>query len=512
MLFNSYIFIFIFLPIVYLGFLFLVKKTSSELAIIWLVISSLFFYGWWNYSYVLLILTSIIFNYLCGKLIYKNSSINILYIGLGGNLALIGYFKYSNFFIANINTYSDINIEFNEILLPLAISFFTFQQIAFLVDTYRNETKEYNFWHYCLFVTFFPQLLAGPIVHHKEVIYQFADSLKDRLNLKNLIIGLSIFSIGLFKKVILADTVESYSTPLFIAAERGEILTFIESWLGVISYSLQIYFDFSGYCDMAIGLARIFGIMLPLNFNSPYKSKSIIEFWRRWHITLSRFLKEYLYFTIGGNKKGSFRKYINLFVTMVLGGLWHGAGWTFIFWGGLHGFYLIINHLWRNIFNSFAISDYNFGVISSSLSRILTLFFVIIAWVFFRAETLDGSMAIFRGMFGENGIVLPDFYFYRLGNIAIYMQDLGIKFGSIAYYYGTQQVFVMISMVFIVFFMPNTQEFFAKYNSALNYNEAIKYKILSWDFTPFWAIIMSLVGVISILSITQISEFIYFQF
>jgi D-alanyl-lipoteichoic acid acyltransferase DltB (MBOAT superfamily) len=300
MLFNSYEFLFLFLPITLLGFHLIGKQGHHRVAIAWLVGASLFFYGWWNPAYLNLMLFSILFNYSIGislssTLGRKLSSKTILTIGVATNLAVLGYYKYANFFVDNLNALSDSNLILHKVILPLAISFFTFQQIAYLVDAYRGKAREYSFLHYCLFVTFFPQLIAGPIVHHKDMLPQFAKDAVYKLRSKNLAIGITIFTLGLFKKVVLADGVSVYATPVFNAAEAGMILTFFEAWTGALAYTFQLYFDFSGYSDMAIGIARMFGIRLPLNFNSPYKATSIIDFWRRWHITLSRFLRDYLY-------------------------------------------------------------------------------------------------------------------------------------------------------------------------------------------------------------------------
>jgi len=352
MLFNSYQFIFLFLPITLLGFHLLGKEGYNRTAIAWLVGASLFFYGWWNPAYLALILFSIVFNYGVGvSLGYAPNSPkkkSVLFLGVASNLGLLGYYKYANFFIENINVITGAEIVLDQIILPLAISFFTFQQIAYLVDVYRDKVKEHNFLHYCLFVTFFPQLIAGPIVHHKEMLPQFAQAITYRLRAKHLAVGFTIFVIGLFKKVVLADGIAVYATPVFEIAEFNVALTFFEAWGGALAYSFQLYFDFSGYSDMAIGIARMFGIRLPLNFNSPYKAISIIDFWRRWHLTLSRFFRDYVYIPLGGQRKGEIRRLVNLAITMLLGGLWHGAGWTFVFWGGLHGLFLVINHIWSN--------------------------------------------------------------------------------------------------------------------------------------------------------------------
>jgi alginate O-acetyltransferase complex protein AlgI len=350
MLFNSYTFIFIFLPITLLVFFSIGGKGHHRIAIAWLVAASLFFYGWWNPAYLSLILGSILFNYAVGvalsNLQAQSSASHltkkiILSFGILVNLFLLAYFKYANFFVDNLNSLSGSNFHLQTIILPLAISFFTFQQITYLVDAYKGETREYNFLHYCLFVTFFPQLIAGPIVHHREMLPQFVKNTIYKFNHQHLAIGLTIFFIGLFKKVVLADGVAVYATPVFEAAEQGVMLTFFEAWAGALAYTFQLYFDFSGYSDMAIGIARMFGIRLPLNFNSPYKSVNIIEFWRRWHITLSRFLRDYLYIPLGGNRKGKFRRYINLMITMLLGGLWHG--WLDICYVGSFAWFLFNN-------------------------------------------------------------------------------------------------------------------------------------------------------------------------
>ncbi|TVT47942.1 MAG: MBOAT family protein, partial [Sedimenticola thiotaurini] len=306
MLFNSYYFIFLFLPIV-LAVYFLLLRKDTEYPIVWLVFASLFFYGWWNPVYLFLIIASMVINYALGWSLSDGSGMTpinrkrILVFGIALNLSALGYYKYAGFFIENIKTLITNDFSFEEILLPLAISFFTFQQIAYLVDAYRGITKEYRFIHYALFVTFFPQLIAGPIVHHKEMLPQFLRVTSFKKNIENFSIGITIFTIGLFKKSVLADNVAQYSTPVFDAAATGDSLSFFVAWGGAMAYTMQLYFDFSGYSDMAIGGARLFGIKLPLNFHSPYKATTIVEFWRRWHMTLSRFLRDYLYIPLGGN-------------------------------------------------------------------------------------------------------------------------------------------------------------------------------------------------------------------
>ncbi len=356
MLFNSYEFIFGFFPLVFLGFLLLTRTRIPSLVQIWLVICSLFFYGWWNYKYLALILVSILFNYFVGLLIShsKHHTRKLwLTLGLCFNLGLLGFFKYADFFISTTNIFCATDFNLLHIILPLAISFFPFQQIAYLVDRYQDIEfkREISFLEYMLFVSFFPQLLAGPIVHHSQVIPQFRDPEFGRFRLDNMSVGLTIFFFGLFKKVVIADRLGEWSNPAFAMLDGGGVLSMQEAWLGVTTYAFQVYFDFSGYSDMAIGLARIFGIRLPVNFFSPYKAGSIIEFWSRWHITLSQFLRDYLYIPLGGNRKGKARRYINLMITMLLGGLWHGSSWTFVFWGGCTA------HTWASIMAGVPLSN-----------------------------------------------------------------------------------------------------------------------------------------------------------
>jgi len=346
-----YEFLLLFLPVVLIGYYLIGSRQHHRLASSWLLAASLFFYGWWNPVYVVLILFSIIFNYALGLSLASGEKKQrvLLSFGIIVNLSLLAYFKYTVFILDNVYGLLDMNFDLPDIVLPLAISFFTFQQIAYLVDAYQNKTKEYNFLQYSLFVTFFPQLIAGPIVHHREMMTQFAKNSTYCFNAKMLELGLAIFTLGLFKKVVIADGIAAYSTPVFNAATSGMALTFFDSWTGALAYTFQLYFDFSAYSDMAIGIGLMFGIRLPINFFSPYKAVNIIDFWKRWHMTLSRFLRDYLYIPLGGNRKGSTRRYFNLMVTMLLGGLWHGAGWTFIIWGGLHGIYLAINHVWHGL-------------------------------------------------------------------------------------------------------------------------------------------------------------------
>lgn len=409
MLFNSYGFIFLYLPVVLLGF-FQLGRINHSYAAAWLALASLFFYGYWNPAYVGLLLGSIMCNYAFGMWVAKAGvqraaarKKHILAFAIAANLLLLGYYKYANFFLSGANTLTGSHLSLSEIILPLGISFFTFTQIAFLVDTYQGKVKEYNFVHYLLFVTYFPHLIAGPVLHHKEMMPQFAHASTYRVNWQHVATGLLLFTLGLCKKVLWADSLAPYATAIFDGAQHGlatgTLPTIYEAWSGALTYTLQIYFDFSGYTDMALGIALMFNIHLPINFNSPYKSTSIIEFWRRWHITLSTFLRDYLYIPLGGNRHGKPRRYLNLMATMLLGGLWHGAGWTFVIWGALHGAYLTINHLWREM-----VAERFMRWIPNWLGTLaggsLTFIAVVAAWVVFRADNMAQALSLLQAMFG----------------------------------------------------------------------------------------------------------------
>lgn len=502
MLFNSYLYIFLFLPTVLLIFFLIGSRARHSAAFAWLVLASLFFYGWWNPAYLGLIVCSIIFNYTVGVRLAHTHQRLLLVAGVTANLASIAYFKYANFFVASLNAIGGTSLHLETIILPLAISFFTFQQIAYLVDAYRGETKEYNFLHYCLFVTFFPQLIAGPIVHHKEMMPQFSAENAYRPNLNYIATGLTVFSIGLFKKVVLADSLALFATPVFDAASDGTALTLLEAWGGALTYSLQLYFDFSGYTDMAIGSALLFGIRLPINFDSPYKSKNIIDFWRRWHITLSRFLRDYLYYALGGNRKGIARRYLNLMLTMLLGGLWHGAGWTFVFWGFLHGFYLCVNHGWHAVRRSFSFLGLPRIPGARYLGVALTFFSVVLAWVFFRAETFDAALIITHAMFRFDDLQLPMQFSGRLGALETLLLEWGIGLnGQYVIHprvWGAGLPMILFSMILLA--MPNSNQIGANCIHLIGKNTAIS------------ALVIAFVAAIAILSLGNVSEFLYFQF
>jgi D-alanyl-lipoteichoic acid acyltransferase DltB (MBOAT superfamily) len=414
MLFNSTEFIFAFVPVTVIIFFLLTRNWTARAGIAWLSLASLFFYGWWDIRYIPLLCASIVANFLVSRWILHSRLLSarfprgFLVVGLAMNLMLLGFFKYTNFFISNLNETTGLGLFNPQIVLPLGISFFTFTQIAYLVDVSRGEAKEYNFLNYVLFVTFFPHLIAGPIIHHKEMMPQFANPGVGWVSSAVFSSGLVFFLIGLAKKTVLADSLSAFARPVFEGAAAGVEVTLFEAWTGLLAYTFQIYFDFSGYSDMAVGGALLFGIKLPLNFNSPYKAESIIEFWRRWHMTLSRFLRDYIYVPLGGNRKGRVRRYVNLLLTMLLGGLWHGAGWTYVIWGALHGCYLLVNHAWHAILSE---RGYDSRSQRSRLfhlaSLLLTFLAVSIAWVFFRSDNVATALVILKGMIGLNGIVLP---------------------------------------------------------------------------------------------------------
>jgi len=545
MLFSSPLFIFLFLPCVLIFYYAFIKRGSFNYAIYSLVAFSLLFYGWWKPAYLLLIVSSVVGNYLLGtwigtlKIRSSNWARLMVTFGVAANLASIGYFKYANFFVDNVNKVINTGVVLEPILLPLAISFFTFQQIAYLVDIYRGEPHERSFRNYALFVTFFPQLIAGPIVHHKEMLPQFLHNEHQKKIAQNLALGISIFAIGLFKKVIIADGVAGYSDAVFNLAESGAKITFFDAWLGSLAYTCQLYFDFSGYSDMAIGLARLFGIRLPLNFNSPYKARNIIEFWRRWHMTLSRFLRDYLYIPLGGSKGGRLFTYRNLFIVMFLGGLWHGAGWTFILWGCLHGVYLLINHAWQAWRKANGLSPVSARLFSRILSTLTTFIVVVVAWVYFRAESIEAANTILMGMAGLNGATLPLHWAPMFENQSALVSSLGVSFAQV------NQVGVLFPLVkdilvlfgittdstaigsltglvtliiplLIIFFAPNTQQIFFCHNPAFEiYKGEIKrmyIRIFEWHQTRYWAIIIAIIGAYGCFGGSGVTRFLYFNF
>jgi alginate O-acetyltransferase complex protein AlgI len=527
MLFHSEEFLFLFLPLV-LGLFFLIGRINQFSAASFLFLASLSFYSWWNPKYTLLLLFSISINFFIGRAILKTrqtagetKSKLILVLGIIFNLALLGYYKYANFLIENINATLGANLHLSQIILPLGISFFTFTQIAFLVDAHKNKAEEYDFVHYGIFVTFFPHLLAGPIYHHREIMPQFAKPSTYKFSSENLAIGLTIFFIGMFKKVGLADQFALLADPVFNAAAKGESLHFLKSWTGATAYSLQLYFDFSGYMDMAIGLSRTIGVKLPVNFDSPYKSVNIIEFWRRWHITLGRFLRDYLYIPLGGNQKGAKRQAINVLVTFFLGGLWHGAGWTYIAWGTLHGCYLVVCRLWLQLREKMGCSVEGKWH-QNLLGCLLTFTSVTVAWVLFRAESLQAAKVIFIGMSGGSGVIIPNSLLDDIVSARDSLTSIGISFGHEPF--GKALYLILLGLC-IAWFFPNSQQIMAKYDPVIPHtsgstieksgNSKFQPWRFQWDMNKKWAFVSGLIGLIA-LSITLASEtpsqFLYYIF
>ena len=490
MLFNSYEFIFVFLPITFFIYFYLNHKKLTEASKGFLVCSSLFFYSWWNVAYLPIILSSMVFNYVIGRSLNKTckdkskgfSKKSILIFGIVFNLSLLGYFKYTDFLIENFNLAFSSDADLLHLALPLAISFFTFQQIAYLVDSYRQETKEYDFLNYALFVTFFPQLIAGPIVHHKEMMPQFAKTRNKVKNYRNIAMGLFIFSIGLFKKVVIADTFAVWATNGFDVATT---LNLFEAWATSLSYTFQLYFDFSGYTDMAIGAALLFNIRLPQNFNSPYKATGMIDFWKRWHMTLTNFITTYIYtpiirsFDILTFHKAMFAT----IVAFLTAGLWHGSSWMFVIFGGLNGIGIVTNHYWKKTKIK----------LNKVLAWFITFNFVNITFIFFRAKEWDDATKILNGMLFGN-IELHS----RLEKVFSFINDGQITYTN-AWLHGingevSTPMWIIMSFIISLFFKNSIE-------LQGNYKPNVKYSLMCAGLL-----------IIGIMEMNKISEFLYFQF
>jgi alginate O-acetyltransferase complex protein AlgI len=487
MLFNSYEYFSAFLPLTVIIYFLLNRWRYTKAATAWLVLASLVFYSWWNVRYLALITGSILVNFGAGSALGKmgkdrpadRARKSILVLSVLFNVLLLGYYKYADFFIANIDALTGLGIGLQKIVLPLGISFFTFTQIAYLVDTYKGTAREYEFLNYSLFVTFFPHLLAGPIIHHKEMMPQFANIRNKVLNYRNLSLGLLLFFVGLFKKIIIADELAPVANAGFDAMKS---LTLVEAWVTSLSYTLQLYFDFSAYTDMALGAALLFNIRLPFNFNSPYKALDITDFWRRWHMTLSRFLRDYIYIPLGGNREGTVKTYRNLMATFLIGGLWHGAGWTFVFWGFLHGAGTLVHRLWSRL--------------NVPLPRVLAWFitfnFVNVAWVFFRAKSWPDAIKVLKGMTGMNGIMLSQDVASKLG----FIRNYGVTFGQLFFKYIHHNVWMLLIVLVTVSVTANNSDEMAK------------------GFRPGWRTLalVTVLAIYTLLSMDKVSEFLYFNF
>nr|WP_275443159.1 MBOAT family O-acyltransferase [Alteromonas sp. Cnat3-28] len=481
MLFPTFSFLFVFLPLTFVIFFWLTIKRGWVSQVAVLLTASLVFYLLPNWEHAYIIVSSVLVNFFIARWLLRlpqGTGRWLLTVGVTFNLGVIGYYKYAFFGTQVLNGLLDTQLSFSQHVLPVGISFYTFQQIAFLVDTFRYRNTAYRLKDYALFVTFFPQLIAGPIVHHSQVMPQIEAIHKKPFNWSLFNIGLVWLVVGVFKKIILADNFAKIANPVFNHADKGFALSLADSWSGSLGYTLQLYFDFSAYSEMAIGLAFMFGVKLPLNFFSPYKAPSIVEFWRRWHITLSTFLRDYLYIALGGNRKGKLLKYVNLFITMLLGGLWHGAGWGFIIWGALHGLYLIINHFFRFLGVTRAMPK--------AVSVAITFFAVVCAWVFFRAVSIEGAFNVLSGMFALSGTE-PN------------------KFAQLYHW-----VFIAIGL-FVVFALPNVSQLL-NYQGPETADEQISARWSAIQVSRISALLIGLSIGLAIMFMPEPTVFIYFNF
>lgn len=409
MLFNSFEFLCIFLPIALSVFFILGRWRGPSIALGWVVASSLFFYAYWNPWQLWVLAGSLFGNFYLGKRVSAGEHRRVwLSIGVTLNIAVLLFFKYSNPTVDKLDHWLDLGWNWHHVIMPLGLSFYTFQQMAYLIDSHRAGESEPSFLRFTLFVTFFPHVIIGPIVHHREMLPQFADPKVFTPQLANFNLGLPLFFLGLFKKVAIADPIGHLVDPAFAAAAAGTHLSLFEAWAAALGYTFQLYFDFSGYADMAIGLARMFGVQLPQNFDSPYKSRSMAELWRRWHMTLMRFMREYFYIPLGGNRKGPTRQKLNMFLTMVMCGLWHGdgAGWTFFVFGVAHGIAMIINLSWMRWREANNIQLGAWWEVYTAWA--LTMLTWCLGLVLFRAANVSTAVDIWKGMAGVYGAALPD--------------------------------------------------------------------------------------------------------
>jgi alginate O-acetyltransferase complex protein AlgI len=497
MSFNSYSFLIIFLPITLLIFYLTSKIKGDRWPIFWISAASLFFYGLWDWALTFLLIGSVLINYTLGMFlnsgqVKKQNSKKVLCLGIILNLGVLVFFKY--FFVYG-STKPHLFASFLEssFVIPIALSFFTFQQIIYLVEIWKGNLNKTKFLNYFLYVTFFPQLLNGPIVRPNEFFPQLVGKKFFKLQADQIAAGLTIFSCGLFKKVVLADGIARYSDSAFNAVSEGAVLSLTEAWSGTLSFTLQVYFDFSGYSDMAIGLGCLFGILLPVNFKSPYKASSLIEFWHRWHMTLSRFVRDYVYIPLGGNHRGSLKRNVNIFMIMVMGGIWHGMGATFILWGVFHGGFLILNHFWRQLQSLLGYSLSRKNLVYEILGCMITFLIVAVLWVVFRADNLDVAISIIQSLFGFHTSPDADF-----NNIKISEDRLWFLF-------------------IIVWFCPNMKEIMSKYYErkyfdTKQYNTVIRMRWYHWHPNTLWAALTAILFIISFLEISNSKHFIYFQF
>jgi len=493
-------------------------KGKRNISMTILLLSSIFFYSWWDITFTPLLFLSIVVNFCIGRMLIQlpegKTARRILVLSICFNLILIGWYKYANFFFGEVTKLSGFKISSFDIVLPLAISFFTFQQIGYVVDCYKNKVKKYNFLEYACFVAFFPQLIAGPIVQHHELMPQFGNTLTKQI-IRNINIGTMFFVIGLFKKVCIADSLADLPNQVFATAEQGQVIGLMDAWTASLAYSLQLYFDFSGYSDMAIGLGRMFGLQLPVNFFSPYHAKSVVEFWTRWHITLSRFLRHYFYIPMGGSRHGNLRRYCNIFLTMALCGLWHGAGWTFVLWGIYHAIGIIINHVWRDYFVVlFVVNSHIARRIYSFLAWAITILFVVNGWVLFRAESLKSAILILKSMYGFDGFALPSYIEGRSWLFDSLANVFGVSF-SLAAQTTTGFDLMLVGIIgFGALTLPNTNVIMRRLarpmlDTEFRYSSFTQLRL---RLTILSALILAFLFVPAMISISTTNEFLYFQF
>jgi alginate O-acetyltransferase complex protein AlgI len=520
MIFSSFGFVFVFLPIVLGVFLALTASKHDRAALAWVVGASLVFYGWWDARFVPLLLGSIAINFLAGlKLADERTAPGakrlLFLVMVAANLGTIAWFKYYDFLVDNLNREFSADLRPHNYVLPLAISFYTFTQIAYLADAWKKGERERDWLRYGFFVLFFPHLIAGPIVHWREIMPQLGRGFATAQQAMNLKLGLFIFSIGLFKKLIIADTIAGDVDAVFAGLADGISLTFAEAWVAAAGYTCQLYFDFSGYSDMAIGLSLLFGIRLPLNFFSPYQATSIIEFWRRWHITLSRFLKDYVYVPLGGNRHGVAHRYVNLMATMLIGGLWHGAGWTFVLWGALHGVFLTVNHLWREFRSALGLQQ-DFGAVGKFIGHAATFIAVLIAWGLFRAESPADALSLWTSMASLNGISLPANLETRLPDIlpGVLRFDGTFHNGLISAHAAT--IGLTLFGLFVAWTAPNVYQMLAAHQPTCPVPNKVDAPATArrwrWQPTVGWAVFAGLAFALAVPAMASVRKFVYFQF
>lgn len=538
MLFNSYSFVFAFLPLVLGGYALLGQRPGlHNLSVWWLVACSAVFYAIWNPINLVIIGPSLLVNFALARLLqarvargpaYDRGNTAILFFGIALNLGFLGYFKYRNFFVDSVNQVLGMHWPLIDILLPLGISFITFQKIAFLIDVRAGTVKQFKGVDFLIFVAFFPQLIAGPIVHYREMVPQFQAS-AHRINLPNLCVGVSLFAMGLFKKAVLADGIAPHATTFFAMGDRGDPLGLVYAWLGALAFMLQVYFDFSGYSDMAIGLARMFGIRLPVNFNSPLKATSIIDFWNRWHMTLTRFLTAYVYGPLTlyltrsrmsqgksmvaktGSQPGAFVVLVALptVFTMFLSGLWHGAGLTYVLYGLLHGAYLVVNHAWRQWRPKW--DQQRYQRVMGPLGLMLTLTSAVFAMALFKSRTVEGALHFMRAMLGQDGLRLPSAVLGRLGTFGLELQAAGVVGDAFSGANFTSAMLWSLMLLLIALLAPNSLQLMAKFEPALGMKSVAGGR---WQarLDARWASVFGLVLLVGLMSLNQVSEFLYWQF